>query len=405
MSQSLPPGQGPIDPQGAFAPPPTPGEVTGGAPFPGVRSMAGQPTPPQSFGNYAYGAPSFPGGVPGGPPPGYPFAPPPPRRSVLRTLFTVAIVLLLGLSFLVNLVLMSGGSADSGEPRPVEQVLRKGDASQVVAVVEVNGPIDPAMSARVCRLIEHAESDQTVKALVIEVDSPGGMVTPSDEIYERILRYKAKRKSEGRPASVVVSMRSMATSGGYYIACAGDYLFAEKTTLTGNIGVLMSRFNFSELMNKHGISESTVVATGADYKNAGSPFSPETEEGKAYLKVLVDDAFSRFKQVVTQGRGPKISGKDIFNGKVFAASDALSAGLIDALGYPDDAYTYAATTASLSEPKVVRMREPAPGLLGVLVGGTASQPMSPPAMQSLDLTTLTKPETLDAWRTNRLMYR
>ncbi|QOV89525.1 signal peptide peptidase SppA [Humisphaera borealis] len=339
-----------------------------------------------------------------------PFYPPPPPkpRGIGRLLFTLMLGLLLVGSFLLNLVLMAGGGSGSDEPTAVSQVIRKGDDKQRVAVIEVAGPIDGNTSARFARLIDHVEREQHVQALVIEIDSPGGTVTASDEIYERILRYKAGRKSAGKPAGVVISMRSMATSGGYYVACAGDYIFAEQTTLTGNIGVLMSRFNFSELMQKHGVAESTIVSTGADFKNIGSPFSPETEEGKAYLKGIVDDAFNRFKQVVTAGRGASISGKDIFNGKVFTASEAVRDGLVDKLGYPDDAYTYAATkVASLSNPKVMRYREPSPGLLGMLVGGTSANSTAapPPSAQSFDLSSLARPETLDAWRTARLMYR
>ena len=353
----------------------------------------------------------MPGGPGYGSPPGWPmmpFYPPPPRRGRLgRILFILTLFLLLGGSFLLNLVLMAGGGSSSDEPTAVSQVIRKGDDKQRIAVVEVAGPIDGNTSARFARLLDHVEREAHVQGLVIEIDSPGGTVTASDEIYERILRYKANRKTAGKPAGVVISMRSMATSGGYYVACGGDYIFAEQTTLTGNIGVLMSRFNFSELMAKHGIQESTIVSTGADFKNVGSPFSPETDEGKAYLKGIVDDAFNRFKQVVTAGRGANISGKDIFNGKVFTASEAVKDGLVDKLGYPDDAYAYAATKlASLSNPQVVRFREPTAGLLGMLLGGTsANAPTPTPSAQSFDLASLAKPETLDAWRTARLMYR
>lgn len=395
MMPHLPQGQGPIDPKGAFVPPPMPGSPTGQAS--NVVAMTGTPHPPSMP----------PGGY--GPSAGWPFMPfypPPPRRGIGRILLTFAIVTLLGLSFLLNLVLMSGGGG-GGDSLAVSQVLKAGDDTQRVAVVEVAGPIDGNTSARFARLMDHVEREPNIQALVIEVDSPGGTVTASDEIYDRILRYKKARAAAGKNAGVVIAMRSMATSGGYYVSCAGDYIFAEQTTLTGNIGVLMSRFNVSELMQKHGVTESTIVATGADFKNAGSPFAPETEEGKAYLKSIVDDAFNRFKSVVTAGRGTAISGKDIFNGKVFPAGDALKLGLVDAIGYPQDAYDHAATkVATLTKPQVVRFREPKPGLLGVLVGGTEADSALPqPSAQSFDLSSLAKPETLDAWRTHRLMYR
>lgn len=401
MIPNPPQGQGPIDPQGVFVPPPTPAQASrteSGSAAIEMMSMT-NPTP-------MAGAPA--GGY--GPPSGWPmmsFYPPPqpPRRWRWILLLGMGLFGAIVTFMVISFAMMAGGG--DGEPIAVSQVLRKGDSKQQIAVVEVAGPIDGNTSARFARLMDHVERQPDVHALVIEVDSPGGTVTASDEIYDRILRYKKSRQATGRNTGVVITIRSMATSGGYYVSCAGDYLFAEQTTLTGNIGVLMSRFNVSELMQKHGVTEVTIVATGADYKNAGSPFAPETEEGKAYLKGLVDDAFNRFKFVVTSGRGKAISGKDIFNGKVFTGGDALKNGLVDAIGYPQDAYDHAATkVAALTNPHVVRFREPKPGLLSVLVGGSEADAATPqPAAQSLDLSNLARPETLDAWRTMRLLYR
>jgi protease IV len=413
MIPNPPHGQGPIDLQGAFVPPLTPAEAaaarsTGGSDVGGV-SM--NPTPgPQSSPTMPNPVPAGGQGFPPGYPPGWPmmpFYPPPQKRGGIgRLLLTLGLVLMLGLSFLVNLVLMGGVGSGGDESMVVSQVVRKGDDKQRIAVVEVSGPIDGNTSGRFARLMDQVERESNIHGLVIEVDSPGGTVTASDEIYDRILRYKTARTNAGRAPNVVITMRSMATSGGYYVSCAGDYIFAEQTTLTGNIGVLWPRYNFSELMKKHGVEETTVVATGADYKNLGSPFAPETEEGKAYLKGIVDDAFTRFKQVVTAGRGAAISGKDIFNGRVFTAADAQKNGLVDALGYPNDAYNYAAAKATLNNPQVVRFREPRPGLLGMLVGGTEANAATPtPSAQSFDLSSITRPETLDAWRSSRLLYR
>src|SRR3712207_6602256 len=116
-------------------------------------------------------------------------------------------------------------------------------------------------------------------------------------------------------------MASLATSGGYYAACGADHVIAQPTTFTGNIGVLMPRYNFSKLMEKYGVEETTIVSSGARFKNAGSSFRPETPEEKQYMQELADSAFKQFKDVVTAGRSSKLKAnlEDIANGKVFTA--------------------------------------------------------------------------------------
>lgn len=318
---------------------------------------------------------------------------------------------MLGLLFLslgLNLILVfgTGGGGDEG-PQPILTTLSKGDANQKIAVVSLSGEIDEASSLHFARLIDPIEKDPDVRALVIEIDSPGGTVTASDEIYDRVLRYKSRRQAIGRSPVVIVSMRSTATSGGYYVACAADTIFAEQTTLTGNIGVLMSRFNVSGLMQRFDVSESTIVASGADYKNMGSPFSPETPAGQTYLRGLVDQAFTRFQSVVVAGRGSKIVPKDVFNGKVFTAGEALTLGLVDQIGYPEDAYAFAAKSAGAAKPHIVRYREPSPGLLNMMVGAASAETAvpKPSAGGSMGFPINLRPETLDSWRTSRLLYR
>jgi protease-4 len=153
-------------------------------------------------------------------------------------------------------------------------------------------------------------------------------------------------------------MRGMATSGGYYVSCASDYIFAEPGCLTGNIGVLFPRFNMSELFDKWGLKETTITATvkGHSYKNAGSMFQPENPQDEAYLQGLIDGTFAQFKAVVLTGRKGKLVDKtgDVFSGKAFIAQDALDRGLVDQIGYPEKAYDYAASTAGLGGHSVVR---------------------------------------------------
>lgn len=328
-----------------------------------------------------------------------------PRRRVLRWLLLA--VILIG-STLLSLAVLFGGSDDEAAA-VTTRTLAKGDPARRVAVVAITGEIGGGSSAQFDRVVTRVERDAEVKALVVEIDTPGGEVTASDEMYDRLLRYKARRSAAGRSPLVVISMRSMATSGGYYVACAGDRLLAEPTTLTGNVGVLMPRFNFSGLMDKYGVRETTVVATGADFKHVGSPFQPDTPQVESYLRSRIDQAFDRFKQVVRTGRSGRLTSAedDVFNGKVFTAAEAMKLGLVDAVGYPQDAYALAASLSGAANGTVVRYQEPGPGLLGMIVGGAsaAGRDQHSTAKGVENLSDMVRPETLDAWRTTRVMYR
>jgi protease-4 len=284
------------------------------------------------------------------------FGPPPRRGGIGRTLFMIFIILLLAVSVLVNLLLL-GGSA-MGEGSVVHETVKKGSSEASIAIVPINGIIDENMSRQFDNFMNQAEKDKDIKAIIVEIDSPGGTVTASDEIYARILKYKQDKK-----IPIVVSMGSLATSGGYYAACAADHIFAQQTTLTGNIGVLMPRFNVHKLMEKWGVEENTIVSEGAKYKNAGSMFSLETPEQTKYLQGIADSMFARFKDVVKQGRGAKITaaGKkmdEVADGRAFTAAEAKTLGLVDTIGYLGDAISHAQSAASLSDPRVFRYHRP-----------------------------------------------
>jgi protease IV len=187
-------------------------------------------------------------------------------------------------------------------------------------------------------------------------------------MYHRLARFKADAK-----VPVVVTMGGEATSGGYYVACGADYIFARPATMTANIGVLMPQFNVYDLMTKYGVKETTIVSSGADYKNLGSMFEPDDPKARAYLQGLTDAIFEQFKNVVREGRKGKLPAdtSDVFNGRVYMAADALKLGLIDKIGYSEDAYDYAKTAAGLTAAKVVRY-QPAPMLQRLLGGDSLS---------------------------------
>jgi len=249
-----------------------------------------------------------------------------------------------------------------------------GDTQNKIAVVSVPDLfMDENTASAFDQVLRQIEKDATVKALVVEIDTPGGEATAADEMYHRLLRFKQTAKDGGKKMPVVIAMGGMATSGGYYVACAGDYLFAEPATLTGNIGVLLPRINLSKFVQDHGISETTLTATtsGHSYKNAGSMFQPPNAQDEAYLQGLIDDMFGQFKAAVIAGRSGKLNDAsgDIFSGKAFMADDAKVRGLIDQIDYPEKAYDYAATAAGVSNKSVVRFLPRSPSLLDKLLFG------------------------------------
>ena len=366
MIPQPPPGQGPIDPRNAFTPQPQPQPSP--QPMPGTAPQMMGMAPPPAAGPGMYPAPPMPPMMMMPPPM---FGPPPRRSGVGKTILLILVILMLAVSVLVNLLLI-GGSA-MGDGPVVRETVTQGSGEDSVAVIPIAGIIDANMSRQFDNFVTQAQRDTNVKAVVIEIDSPGGTVTASDEIYARLLKFKNEKK-----VPVVVSMGSLATSGGYYAACAADHIFAQETTLTGNIGVLMPRFNFHKLMDKWGIEENTIVSEGAKFKNAGSSFAAETPEETKYLQGIADGMFTRFKDVVVKGRAAQLKTagvkiEEVADGRAFLASEAKAKGLVDNIGYVADAVAHVSKTAGLSNPQVFRYHRP-PSLLDILAAKSSVGP-------------------------------
>ncbi len=304
------------------------------------------PPPPYPPG----GAPMPPGGMPPQPmmfyPPAPAYYPPPPSRGgFARAIFTTLAVSILGVSVSLNLYFLIYKVATSGSAEHVaKDVIEAGDAKNTIALLPITGVITDATREQTDLLLKEIEADSTVRALVVQVDSPGGSVNASDEIYERLLRYK---KEHGVP--IIVSMGGLATSGGFYIACAADHVVAQRTTWTGNIGVLLPRYSLAKLAEKYGIEDTTIKSTGTPFKDAGSMFKDDTPAQTAYWQGLADEAFVVFKNVVQKGR--KLDAKtvdEIANGKVYTGPEALKLKLVDSIGYLDQAISDARTRAGLT---------------------------------------------------------
>ena len=291
--------------------------------------------------------------------------PPPPRKSgVLRTLLTIVLVIALGGSLLLNLALLVGGALGS-DGSTIHTTLNSGDSSQKIVVVPIEGIITGGTADLVGRWLKEIENDSAVKAVVLEVNTPGGEVTASDEIYNQIVQLKSRR---GIP--IIVTMGGFATSGGYYVSAPADYIFAQPTTLTGNIGVRMDRFNVSELAKKWGVAESTLTAPQDGFKNAGSMFQPENAKETEYLQGLVNSMYAQFKGIVSKGRSGKLKGNidDICNGQVYLGPEAEKNGLIDKIGYREDALAEARKLINAKNPTIVKLQRRPLGVLDMLVG-------------------------------------
>jgi len=221
----------------------------------------------------------------------------------------------------------------------------KGDK---VAVVEIFGTIYD--SRRAVRQLKDYGEQKSIKAIILRIDSPGGIVAPAQEIYHAV---KTVRDS-GKP--VIASMGSLAASGGYYIACGADTIMAGPGTTTGSIGVIAEFINTQELFHKIGI-DFEVIKSGK-YKDSGSLHRDMTPADRRYFQAWVDDAYDQFVQVVMDERKlSRAKVAQIADGRVFTGRQALNNGLVDLLGYYSDAVDLAAEMAEIDgEPTLIKER-------------------------------------------------
>ncbi len=218
-----------------------------------------------------------------------------------------------------------------------------------VAVVELDGVI--LNSEETVRQLKKYREDRSIKAIVFRVDSPGGGVVASQEIYEEA---KRTRKS-GKP--IVASMGSLAASGGYYVSCGASRIVANPGTLTGSIGVISQFMQFDTLMRKFGVTMNTIKS--GKLKDAGNPFRSMSGEDRKYFQGLMDDVHRQFIDVVERERSiDHDSVLSYADGRVFTGEEAVHLHLVDTLGTFEDAIHIAAALAGIrGEPSIVRERK------------------------------------------------
>lgn len=213
-----------------------------------------------------------------------------------------------------------------------------------VAIVELEGLI--AETDDLVRELRQHRDNPSVRAVVIRINSPGGVVGPTQEVYEALLRLR----NAGKP--VVASLGAVAASGGYYAAVAADQIYANPGTLTGSIGVIMQMANVDALLKKVGVD--FVVVKAGQFKDIGNPARPMTPEERRVVQALLEDVHGQFIEAVAKGRKLDRSTVVQFaDGRVFSGTQALALKMVDALGGLEDAVNAAAKLANLPTPAPV----------------------------------------------------
>jgi protease-4 len=241
-----------------------------------------------------------------------------------------------------------------------------GDA---VAVVRVEGILISgesstsytrgAFSEQVIRQLERAESDTSVRAIVLRINSPGGSAVSSNEIYEKLL---------GIDKPIIASMGEVAASGGFYVACAADKIVANLATTTGSIGVISQILDLEELLGKVGVE--VVVVKSGSYKDVGSFHRQMTDEERALFQAMSDEVYDSFVKIVAQGRElSEERVRELADGRIYTGLQAWQLGLVDELGNLPRAIELAAEMGGIEgEPRLVEYRRREPSLLDLLFG-------------------------------------
>lgn len=286
----------------------------------------------------------------------------------LKTVICVVIVVI-GLIILGNIFKAEEKDVNLYSSEKIEQIYVSGNQKSLnkIAVIYVNGIIFNGVDAwdnvanadYIANQIYSAQIDPEVRAIVLEVNSPGGEVSAADKIYN----YIAKFKATNRP--VVVLFDSMAASGGYYISAQSDWIVSGRLSITGSIGVIIDSIKYYDLLGKIGVQDE-VYKTG-EFKDLLNPARPTTIAEKEILKSMIDESYNVFVGIVSQGRISKnkkltvdyIKKSEVGDGRVFSGQEALKLGLVDQIGYYSDALDKAISLARLdkNDVQVIRYEE------------------------------------------------
>lgn len=295
---------------------------------------------------------------------------PPQGGGFFKAWFTRLLFSFLLLSVFMNFALLSSNAdVDTG----TQEKFVSGDetATDRIVIIEASGTIMPPFTERIIGMVEDARDDDNVKGVVLVIDSPGGLVADSHQIYHRL-----KQLTEKKP--VYVAMKRMAASGGVYIAMgAGENgkIFAEPTTWTGSIGVIIPRYDLSGMAEKFGVKSDSL--TTGPFKDSLNMLKPLSDADRELWGAIMDDSFDRFVEIVAEGRkglDEETVRTKLATGQVFTANQALENGLIDEIAFDDEVVDKLQEDLGLSKVRVVKYTY-TPTFLDVLIGNVkASDP-------------------------------
>jgi protease-4 len=251
------------------------------------------------------------------------------------------------------------------EVQPLQEKVIAGQGRDKVLVLDISGVImsgergtpltdrkKPGLIARVREALDRARQDRRVKAVVLRINSPGGGVTASDILYHELKKFKQETG-----VTIVAHIMDVGASGAYYAALAADVITAQPTSVTGSIGVIMYRVDATGLMQKVGLQAVEIVS--AEKKGMGSPFRPVSDDERKIFQGFIDSLYTRFIGLVAAER--KLSTEEVkklADGRIYTSKEAQAGGLIDLIGYLDDAVELAKSRARLSEARVVTYFRP-----------------------------------------------
>ena len=287
-----------------------------------------------------------------------------------------------GLAIAAALLLLSGCITINLLPGagPLKEEELGGSGKAKVLLIELSGLISaqdsdglveqPNLVARLKEELTRAGEDPAVSAIVLRINSPGGTVTASDIMYHELKVFREKRK-----VPIIASIMDIGASGGYYVAAAADKILVHPSTVTGSIGVIMLTMDAHGLLDKIGL-EARAVTSGPK-KDMGSPFRAMTADERAIFQSVIDSFYERFLAVVKEGR-PNLSAEQIrklADGRIYSGEQAKAVGLVDGIGYLDDAVDLAKQQAGVAEAKVVvyrRAGEYRPNIYAKFMGTSGS---------------------------------
>lgn len=292
------------------------------------------------------------------------------RRWMFRLLSSLLVI-----SLLANVTFYSKYQHYFASSEPPHERYHSGSKSsdEKIAILKIEATIMSPFTERLIHQIDHAAKDKKVKAVLLLIDSPGGLVTDSHQIYHRLQKLNQEKP-------VYVQMKRIAASGGYYIAMGAGpkaKIFAEPTTWTGSIGVILPHFDVSKLASTYGVV-SDPIKTGK-YKDTLSPFRPITDDERKLWEGIIDQSFQKFISVIDDNRDELDRNQVVAlaTGQIYTADDAKQNKLIDEIGFTEDAIEALKEAINVKEPRVVTYEAPS-SFMDVVLGNSKAQAASDP---------------------------